>query len=174
MKKSIDVRNLVLAAMFAALAVVFTRFFSIQIGPNRFGFGQTPIMLAGIFLGPVYGFIVGVVSDLTGFFMFSSGMPHPGFTLSAGLAGLVPGLIVHYVIRNNYKFSIPVAAAIVCLLVNAVLGTIWLIPLLGKSFAVMFPARLIKNLVMTAAQSVICFGIVKSMKFFIREKRSIA
>ena len=165
MRKSINLRSLILSAMFIALAIVFTRFFSIQVASNRFGFGQTPIILSGIFFGPIYGFTVGVLSDVLGYIIGGgAGFPHPGLTLSSGLAGLIPGIMVHYIIKDNLKISIPVSAAIVCLVVNAFINTLWISMLIGKSYTVIFLPRLIKNAIMTIAQAIICFGIVKAMR----------
>ena len=65
-------RRVAFAGMFIALNIVLTRFFSytVVIGGVqniRLGFGEIPVILSGIMLGPVYGAITGALADLIGY-----------------------------------------------------------------------------------------------------------
>ena len=59
----------------------------------RLGFGEIPVILSGIMLGPVYGAITGALADLIGYPFNPMGPYFPGFTLSSALTGLLPGLM---------------------------------------------------------------------------------
>ena len=77
--------RIALSGMFIALSVVFTRFFSqmIIIGgiqTVRLSFGDLPLMLSGMVLGPTYGAITGALADLIGFPLNPQGTYFPGFT----------------------------------------------------------------------------------------------
>ena len=105
-------RKIALAAMMASIAVVLTRFVSIIIPLGGYpslsiDLGSVPIMLAGIILGPLYGGIVGLVSDLTGFIINNRGGAfHFGFTLNAILTGVIPGALFNFLKNKNIKSTI--------------------------------------------------------------------
>ena len=89
-------RRVAFAGMFIALNIVLTRFFSytVVIGGVqniRLGFGEIPVILSGIMLGPVYGAITGALADLIGY-PLTPWVYFPGFTLSSA-TGLLPGLM---------------------------------------------------------------------------------
>ena len=90
-------RRVAFAGMFIALNIVLTRFFSytVVIGECRtyVWFGEIPVILSGIMLGPVYGAITGALADLIGYPFNPMGPYFPGFTLSSALTGLLPGLM---------------------------------------------------------------------------------
>lgn len=86
-------------AMLIALSVVLTRVASIRIPVAgveaiRIGFGALPILMAGVWGGPLFGFVVGAVADLVGYGINPMGAYVPLITLSSGLLGLVPGLVL--------------------------------------------------------------------------------
>lgn len=112
METNKKVRNLVLASLLLAITIVLSRFVSVMLpifGSQslKISFSGIPLKIAGILLGPVYGGIVGALSDLIGYVLNSfGGVYFPGFTLTSLLAGLVPGLVYMYVIKNkkiNFK-----------------------------------------------------------------------
>ena len=66
----------------------------------RINLTSVPIMISGIFCGPLAGFVTGTLSDLLGFAIKPSGPYFPGFTLSSALTGFIPGLIYKYLNRD--------------------------------------------------------------------------
>jgi ECF transporter S component (folate family) len=91
-------KNLIILSLFSAISIVLTRFLAFYIpffGSNdvRISLGDVPIMLAGLIFGPIAGALTGAVSDVIGATMFPAGPFFPGFTLSAMLAGAIPGLL---------------------------------------------------------------------------------
>lgn len=102
-------RYLALSAVMAALSVVLTRFASVRVAIAgvegvRLGLGALPNMLAGVIIGPLYGALSGAVSDIIGFALSPLGggyMPH--FTLTAALAGAIPGFVYRTIDRRRAK-----------------------------------------------------------------------
>ncbi|HHX49308.1 MAG TPA: folate family ECF transporter S component [Clostridiales bacterium] len=92
-------------AIFAAMSVAL-KVFSIDISiANKLSLMTTMNVLAGIFTGPIGGFIVGVLADGLGFLIKPSGGAWmPLITLVSGLSGLIPGLVfkikkIHPIVR---------------------------------------------------------------------------
>ena len=63
--KQIELKKIALGAILAALSVVLNLMFSLWLPTDAFGFPfySIPLILAGLFLGPLYGLIVAVVAD---------------------------------------------------------------------------------------------------------------
>lgn len=107
-KKKINTKSLVSASLLTAISIILTRALSIIIPiaggqALRIGFGGVPIMIAGILFGPLVGALTGVTADLVGVLINPMGPYFPGFTLSAGLSGFIPGLFYHYVFKNRNR-----------------------------------------------------------------------
>lgn len=105
------VRKITLAALLASVSIVLTRFFGIVIPLGGFpslslDLGSVPILLSGIVLGPIFGGIVGLTSDLVGFAINPrGGIFHFGFTINSILTGVIPGLIFVFLKNKNLKFT---------------------------------------------------------------------
>ena len=165
-KKFFNTRDLVIASIFIALSVVFARMFGIRVSEGlRLSFGQTPIILAGIILGPIWGLLVGALADLVGFMAAPLGAYIPGLTLTSALIGFIPGLIYKYVFKKNVTLAIIVSVMIDMLLVNGLLATFFLSLVYSKrTFEVWFAARIYVELIMIVVQSVICSLLVVALK----------
>lgn len=173
MKKKIITKDLVLAAMLIALSIVFAEYLSLSVGNTlRIGFGQTPIILSGLVLGPIWGLAVGMISDVVGFAINPRGPFTPFFTIISGLIGLIPGLIRRFWLKDKVNLAIIISSAICCLFVNAVLGTFVLSYFFSmRSFVILFPTRLVSNLVMTIIHSIILIAILKYLKPILPSKK---
>ena len=149
-KKFFNTRYLVMAALFIALSIVFARLFSIRVSEGlRISFGDTPIIMAGLLLGPIWGMIVGIMADIVGFIVAPLGTYIPGLTLTSALIGLIPGLLVKYVFKKNIAVVVIVAVLIDMLLVNGLLKT-WFLALVysKRTFNAWLIARVPVELVM--------------------------
>ena len=83
----------------------------------------------------------------------------PGFTLIAMLAGLIYGSFYY---KKELNFWRVLAAHItVALICNVLLNTWCLSILYGKAFAVLLPARLVKNAIMCPIDAFIFYHIAK-------------
>ena len=149
MKKQIfSLRTLIILALLAAIAALFKAFFSIQIAPAGLkavdvSFTPIPVMLAGIFFGPLAGFITGFVADTAGFFMgVQVGAYNPIFSITMGLFGVIAGLFYSRSPKNSI-WKATAATATAQIIVSAVLNTLVVWLYYGVSLAVLLPTRLI-------------------------------
>ena len=92
MSHRISTRTLAGSAMFAAIAVVLSRVLSVQVIGERYSLETLPILLAGLFFGPVAGALVGFGSDLIGCLLLNPQGYNPIFCLPPLLLGLWAGL----------------------------------------------------------------------------------
>ncbi len=137
--------------MLIAVSVILTRVFGVMIPVGgvlglRISFGEIPIYLSGILFGPFAGAAAGAIADLIGVAM--AGMDFfPGFTLSAALAGLVPGLMLHRR-RRDISFGRLLAAVVVAGVVVTLLNTYWVVLLYGAGVFAILPPRIVSRAVM--------------------------
>lgn len=100
------VRAGLLIAMSLVLKVMFEVYIPLGgIPALRINFTSVPIMISGIILGPVVGFLSGVASDLINFMVKPNGPYFPGFTLVSALSGMIPGLIYKYM-KKEINFNL--------------------------------------------------------------------
>ena len=145
-RQVMSTKTLTRSAILVALAIILTRFLSVMLTENlRLGIGWMPIVLTGTLYGPFVGAICGVVEDLLGIIINSQGTVHFGFTLSAMLTGLIPGLISYYFMKNKSdNLVIAVSCIAVAIIVHCLLNTLWLSQLYGNGFLVLLPTRVVK------------------------------
>ncbi len=97
-------KNLVLSALFAAMALALKPFSFYLLPVARFSFVPVPIIIAGIALGPIWGAAVGGVADIVGYLMFDTSGAAMNLIITAGfvLAGFLPGVVFH-VLKGKKK-----------------------------------------------------------------------
>ncbi|KAB3528804.1 folate family ECF transporter S component [Alkaliphilus serpentinus] len=165
----LSTRKLVMASLLAGLTIILTRYGSIMLagGTIRLGFGNLPVILSGILLGPIGGALTGIVGDLLGVLVLSQGGFHPGFTLSAALTGFIPGLVVALNHKKKFSFlNIVLANLLVYLVISLGLNTLWLTQLIGKSFFVLLPARGLAQGIVTVITIFLIYFLSKFFKYW--------
>jgi len=154
------IRKMAYTGLFIAISVILTRFFAgniylLGIFALRLSFGEVPIMLSGILLGPVYGAICGALSDIIGYAINPVGGPYfPGFTLASALTGLIPGLIAKYY-RHSWNWSSLTTTVIITSAITVLLNTLWLSLLSGKAYLALLPTRIIGKALLIPAYVII-------------------
>lgn len=106
-----SVKFLTAAAMLTAMSVVIgifcKTFLNFSMGLFRITFENTPIIMAGILLGPTAGGLVGGASDFISYLL--SGQSYPmNFVVTAGAVsiGVISGMVSHYVIKKRSSVQI--------------------------------------------------------------------
>lgn len=95
-------RNVILMAALVAMQIILARFLSIQAGDLlRISFESVPILLAGMWLGPISGAIVALVADILGTVLSGYGVWFPPIALGPILVGVLSGLSTKYVFRSD-------------------------------------------------------------------------
>ncbi len=137
-------RSLAGLGMCLALLIVLTLFGSFYITTTlKLSLGFLILSLIGMVYGPVCGFAAGAAADLICFVLKPSGPYFPGFTLTTALTGFIFGLFLYRFRTELWRMI--ASKALVNLLLNLVLNSLWLNLLYGSAFWAMLPSRLLKN-----------------------------
>jgi ECF transporter S component (folate family) len=105
-----NTQTMVMIALFTALSIVFGKQLSITAGAFRISFENLPILMAGIFIGPVAGAFVGLCADIVGCIMFGINI-NPIITLGGVSIGFISGIVYHSHIIKAPKLRLIVAIA---------------------------------------------------------------
>jgi ECF transporter S component (folate family) len=97
-------QKIAFSAVLAAICVVI-KSVSITTFTLKISFSYIPNFMAGIFLGPYYGFVVGVSGDLIGT-IIQGQSPLVLFSLGNALMGFCMGMVFHYSYIKNAYFKI--------------------------------------------------------------------
>ena len=160
------------------IAMLFSLMMVCKLIPIPSGFGNLGIGLTYLFFaitcmiyGPVYGFVIGVFSDVLGFFLFpSSGFFHLGYTLQAALTGFIYGICFY---KTKITFTkVFISRLLVNLLINVVYGSFLYILVfypeqtdrykeLYSSYVLLM--TLPKNLLYLLPQSLLLYYVIKGV-----------
>lgn len=161
------------------IAMLFALMLASKMLPLPSGFGDLGISFTYLFFaiicmiyGPVYGFVVGVFSDIIGFFMPSGGgIFNLGYTLQAALTGMIYGL---FFFKTKVTFTkVLTARILVNFVMNVIYGSFLYIFVyyvddtmtlsryleLVKSYALLL--SLPKNIVYLLPQSLLLYYVIK-------------
>lgn len=118
-----QIQKITLSALLLAMTIILTRITPLQNIPVipwiRISFGPALIIFASILLGPIYGGIIGALSDILGIVLFPNALGYginPLFTLVYGLLGILP----YFIYWLAKKIKKPQISAI-CLISAAIL-----------------------------------------------------
>ena len=138
-------RNLILMAALIAMQIILARFLSIQASDIlRISFESVPIVLAGMWLGPLSGAIVALIADILGTVLSGYGIWFPPIALGPVLVGVISGLSTKYVFhsdlsstRESWKVvvTVLVAGIVNSFLVGTVTTTRYSIMVMGNTNA---------------------------------------
>lgn len=152
-------RVIAAAGMLIALSVLFSLFNIVLSEVLQISFSFLPIAAGGMLFGPVVGALMGVAGDILGYFAHSNGPFFPGFTLSALLSGAFYGFMLYGKPLTGKR--VLAVSAVVALVVNLVLYSLWLSIMYGKAFVPLMGARALKNAVMLPVDAFMLYFILK-------------
>jgi len=131
----------------------------------KIGFGTLPVILAGVAYGPLYGGIVGGITDVLQALIFPKGAFVPWFTIIGILFGLIPGLFFNKGQAPTFKrlfmaiFSGQFIGSVVC-------NTFLMIVLYSMPFEVVVWPRLINQAIMIPLLTVITYYLMPVLQKF--------
>ncbi len=138
-------RNLILMAALIAMQIILARFLSIQVSDIlRISFESVPVILAGMWLGPLSGAIVALVADILGTIIHGYGVWFPPIALGPILVGVISGLSTKYVFRSDLSstreswkviVTVLVAGIVNSFLIGTVTTTMYSIIVMGNTNA---------------------------------------
>jgi ECF transporter S component (folate family) len=161
----LKVKQLVLAGLLLAAIIVLVRFLSIQTPFVRISLGFIPFALAGWLLGPVWGAVIGVASDLLGMLLFPTASFFPGFTLSALLEGLIYGLFLfNRPVDKRFFVRLVLCLLVMHIFIQLGLTTLWLAIMYERAFIPMIITRFASNVVRFPIELVSLFFLMRLME----------
>ncbi len=147
--KKLSTRELVYLSFLIALNIVLSRVASIRINIGlvegiRIGFGDFPVIMAGIMFGPAAGGIVGAIGDMIGYYINPAGAYMPLITFSAALKGVIPPFVLKFTKRPDYPLWQLITAIGIGQIVTSIILTPYFLQLaFNIPFFATLPARII-------------------------------
>lgn len=166
----VPTRTLTYMALLVAASIILSRYFGTMIpiagiGALRISFGEVPIILAGLLLGPASGAVTGALADLLGYMLNSFGGPYfPGFTLTAALTGMLPALFLTGIRRRGHGFTrthLFFAILASDIVTSVILNTLWLHIMYGKAFAILLPPRIFARALLVPAYTFLIHAVIR-------------
>lgn len=152
-------RNLVYLALLMAMSLVLGRFSVgndwIKVSPAFIAVG-----IMGYYFGPWLAALAGALNDQLAFLLWGTGANFLGFTLSAAVGAMIYGLFFHHHAVSLWRTVL--AVAVVVLVVNIGLDTLWLVMMGFKLNVIIWP-RVIKNLIVFPVQAGLLYTVLKSV-----------
>ena len=182
LKKIFSTQNLVMMAALIAMQIILARFLSIQASDTlRISFESIPVILAGMWLGPIPGAIVAVIADLLGTILSGYGTWFPPLVLGPLSVGVLSGLSTKYLFRsplaetrdtwkvaaivvavgllNSFVFGLIGSTLYSCIMVRQDTTVFWI--LLGTNFVQRLATKPLTIAVNAAAVTVINRAVYK-------------
>lgn len=159
-------KKVILSGILLALLIVLNRFVSIKTPLLVISFSFVPIMMAAVWLGPKYSTLIAALGDFIGAILFPFGTYFPGFTVSAGLAGLIYGIFLYK--KQNDEMSdkkfiirLIISNLLVLGIVEIFVVSLWLNILYGKAYLVVVSTRVLTQVIMFPIRIVTIFVLEK-------------
>ena len=149
----LSTRSLVMMAALIAIQIVLARYRAVQVSATlRISFETIPLALAGMWLGPLAGVLVALISDILGTIIYGYGAYFPLISLGPMAFALICGLSARYLFRSSLSETRDawkvIATVIVAGIVNSfgiglVTTTLYQMIVVGKegTFAVLAAAN---------------------------------
>ncbi|MCX6064015.1 MAG: folate family ECF transporter S component [Caldiserica bacterium] len=168
MKSSADelksVSTVSVAGMLVAISIVLSFLRVVISSVLEISFAFLPLAAGGLLYGPVVGGIMGILSDVLGYFIRPNGPFFPGFTLNALISGLLYGLFLYK--KPVTLKRVIIVNALITILINLLLNSLWLSMMYGKAFVVLLTARIVKNVVMFPINTALLMVLLKFIERF--------
>jgi len=176
-KKQIDPRTLIILAMFAAIGAVFKAFVSVDLffgglKVSDISLMALPVMLAGVYYGPLGGGMVGLLAEMGGFLMTPTGAYNPIFSIITALIGVIAGLF-YWKSKHTTLWKVAAMVALSELVCSAVLTTLTIHLFYGVPIIALIPARGVGILIKIPVLTGLIFALAERLKPVIRKHNKI-
>ena len=158
-------KKVILSALLLSLFIIFNRFLSIKTPILIISLSFIPVMMAALWLGPVYSTIIAALGDFLAAILWPMGPYFIGFTISNALVGLIYGLFLY-----NKGKALSTGKLIALLIISCVIARVgvelfltakWIQILYNKAYGAVLTSRLVAQLVMIPIQVITIFGLEK-------------
>ncbi len=172
-------RALALSAMLIALQVALSKFLMVQLTPSlRLSIDSVPIVLAGLWFGPLIGGAVGCLADVLGTALFpTAGAYYPPLTLAFLIIGVSAGLMRRVLLTEKPNL---LRAALLVLPGELIGSYLWkglaLSWLTGAPYGVLLVSRALPVCAVAVADTLLVFAVqllVGRRMFAVRKEESV-
>ena len=159
-------KKIILVATLLAMLVVLSRFLSIKTPITKISFAFLPTMLCAFWLGPKWTLLLNVLGDLIGATLFPTGAFFVGYTVSTAVSALIYGcLLYHDFFKKKWLvFRAILATALVAVIVNMGLNTLWSSLTVGQAFWPLLGTRIVKQLIMIPIHVVVFLVVERALR----------
>ncbi len=175
-----NIRCLCVTAMLIALNMILKCTLSIKVTNELIiSFAYIALATIGALYGPVTGFIAGSITDILGFMIKPTGPFDIRFTLIEAIAGMLYGLFLYRAKADKTLLPRIIGAKVsVMTICNLWLNTWFLLTYTSKSFLMLLPVRITKNLIQLPIDIFILYmclpPILKAFKtYYLKRKNSL-
>jgi ECF transporter S component (folate family) len=161
--KKINNKSLVIMALFAAISIILARFLVVYLSSSaRISFGNIPIILVSLLLGPVAGGLTAAVADILGALLFSPLSWYPPLTIPPVIVGILPAVLKPVLLKKINFWRIYLIILITDLIAGIGLTTYLLSKLYGTGYFELLAVR---------APIALTVSIVEGLTVYILYKR---
>ena len=162
-------KKIILTAVLLSMLIVLSRFLSIKTPIMKISFAFVPTMLCAVWLGPKWTVLLNVLGDVIGATFFPTGPYFIGYTISTAIAGLIYGVALYKKEEKEYKdlefiIRLSISTALVAVIVNMGLNTLWTSITSGKAFWVLLSTRIVKQLIMVPIHVIVILFLEKVLR----------
>ena len=156
--------SVAMLGILVALSIVLGKVLSVTVGAFRVSLENLPVILAGVWFGPVAGMMVGVVADLLGSVLVGFAI-NPIITVGAGAVGLVAGAVFRTFAKMRVMERLGLAVFWAHLVGSVVIKSVGLRVYYGYPWLVLW-LRLPLYVVIGAIEMLILREILRRVKHF--------
>ena len=168
-----DTKVLAVTALFAAISIVCGKFLAFNIGDTlRFSFENLPIIVIGIFFGPLNGMLCGIVADLLGCLLRGYAI-NPILTLAAAFIGFSAGFVFSLLRRANVYFKSFITLFFCHSIGSVIIKTIGLCIWYGSPFGITIAQRILNYIIVLFAEFFVLIILLKQ-KIFVKQIKKIS
>lgn len=157
-----SVNTMVLTALLIAIGIILGQY-SVQVTDTiKIGVSFIATQLTATLFGPVVGGVMGGVTDLLKYIIKPTGAFSILWTLNAIVGPVIYGMMLYK--RRVTLWRILLSKAVVAIVVNLFLGSLWTTILYGKAFWALLPAKLLQQVIQVPVQSLIFWIMLKALQ----------
>lgn len=156
-----QIQTLTLMAILTALSIVLKKF-SIDTGLFRISLFDTPIIIAGMIAGPLWGVLVGFYSDLI--YGLISGYQ---FSFIMMLSALVWGLCGGVLYKKKPKYLVLLLAVLISSVITTTINSLQLYIWYGGGMFADLPQRIVTMLIKWPITTTVVYILFKNLKKYI-------
>lgn len=164
-------KKIAYTAVFIAVSIALNTL-TFVMGATAISFTYVPCVLAGIFLGPISGLLVGALGDILGVIISPKGAYIPLITIGSAMMGFIPGLVAK-IPKLKPQIAIAISYLLIFLVTTVTLNTLGLYYIYGvgkKTFWVYLIGRLPKQTVILSLNIFLTYFIYAPLKKIVFDK----